>query len=375
MHTMCVDASETELGGLLSLTSGLDISNVPTGSIRILQHFQNFTSLTLGGTSCRAIFHSVVVRKAWDTNNPYLMHMVLAVSSAHLKRLHSDSSQMKLYREYSIAEAAHWQTGLQLYQKLLQRRRSEADTPLPDFDAALATTFLTIIFTFALDDEIPVDAYTGQDEEQFWYAINPLAATGGFRALRDVLGDFMYDSCWRLVLMGSDDSKGTFSNSEKRGIDGLPAALVDLCELHPDSSTENNEYYHIVRLLTPLLRLDNDLNNFTKLIAFSGRTWPYFRPLLLRRDPRGLLLVSYWFALLGQLDQWWLKQRAKTECMAIVNYLSQLEDAKIAALLPFPASLGQADLSYLWDPHDTESNSAAIFERYFQKVMTRNSRL
>lgn len=276
---MCVDASETELGGLLSLTSGLHVSNVPTGSVRILHHFQTFTSLTLGGAACRAIFHSVIAKKAWDVTNPYLMHMVLAVSCAHLKRLHAEPSNMKLYQQYSIAEAAHWQRGLQLYQKLLQSRSNssgsrsssrrgspcpmresttwnedsagegaistpDANAPKLDFDATLATTFLTIIFTFALDDEIPLDAYTDEDEEKFRHAINPMAATGGFRALRDLFGDYMHDSCWKSVLMGSDDSKGTFSNSEQRGAEGLPAAFVDLCEIDANSNAENNEYYH-----------------------------------------------------------------------------------------------------------------------------------
>lgn len=247
--------------------------------------------------------------------------------------------------------------------------------PKLDFDATLATTFLTIIFTFALDDEIPLDAYTDGDEEKFRHAINPLAATGGFRALRDLFGDYMHDSCWKTVLMGSDDSKGTFSNSEQRGTEELPAAFVDLCELDSRSNAENNEYYHIVRLLAPLLRLDHDADNFTKLIAFCGRTWHYFRPLVLRRDPRGLLLLSYWFALLPQMDQWWLTQRAKTECMAILNYLSQIDDAQVNALLPFPASFGQEDLFYIFDPPSDDSDSATIFERYFQKAVTREPRI
>lgn len=395
---MCVDAAETDLSDLLSLTSGLDISNVPTGSVRVLQHFQNFTSLTLGGKACRTVFHSVVAKKAWDVSNPYLMHMVLAVSCAHLKRLYRDPEQIKLFQQYSIAEAAHWQRGLQLYQRLLRSSAQkeppaealqecslvesvessssrssspDADETRPDFDATLATTFLTIIFTFSLDDDIPPDAYTDDDDDKFRHAINPLAATGGFRALRGIFGDFMHDSAWRTVLIGSDDSKGTFSNSEQLGIKGLPPAFVELCDLDNGSNAENNEYYHIVRLLAPLLHLDHDSNNFTKLIAFSGRTWPFFRPLVFRKDPRGLLLLAYWFALLRQLDQWWLTLRARTECAAIVNYLSQVGDDDILALLPFPASFGASDLDYIWEYSDESEGSAKVFERYFDKSLGR----
>jgi hypothetical protein len=88
-------------------------------------------------------------------------------------------------------------------------------------------------------------------------------------------------------------------------VDGLPVAFVDLCDLDSASTNENNEYHYILRLLTPLLCLEPNLENFTKLIAFSGRVWPHFQPLILRKDPRGLLLVAYWFATLRQLEDQW----------------------------------------------------------------------
>lgn len=229
-----------DLDGLLENTSNLDISDDPTCNVRMLQHFSSFTSLTLGGAKCRAVMHSFVSQKAWD--HSFLMHLVLAVSSAHLKRLHSDASQLHLYQRFSIAEAGHWQAGLQLYRQAL------TTTGKPDFDATLATTFLTIIFTFSLDDDIPQDAYAGEDDEKLRHAINPLAATGGFRALRDVFGQFMKASVWKPVLAGSDDNQGTFSDGSRTGVDGLPTAFVDLCDMDSDSTNDNNEYHYIVSL-------------------------------------------------------------------------------------------------------------------------------
>jgi hypothetical protein len=203
MYSMSVDLVETDLDSLLDMSASLKISDDPTSNVRILQHFSSFTSLTLGGTKCRSVMHSFVSQKAWE--HAFLMHIVLAVSSAHLKRLHCDASQLRLHQQFSIAEAAHWQAGLQLYREVLA-------TGKPDFDATVATTFLTIIFTFALDDDIPQDAYSGGDEDKFRHAINPLAATGGFRALRILFGQFMNTSVWKVVLQGSDDDQGTFSD-------------------------------------------------------------------------------------------------------------------------------------------------------------------
>ena len=362
MYSMSVDLVETNLDGLLDMTSDLSISTEP---VRLLQHFQAFTSLTLGSSRCKEVMHSFVAQKAWQY--PYLMHIVMAMSSAHLKRLFADASQLRFHQQYSMTEATHWQTGLQLYREQISNPRK------PDFDATIATTFLTIIFTFSLDDEVPLDAYANQEDEKFWHAINPLAATGGFRAISGLFGEFMNDSIWRSVLMGSDDGQGTFSNGELSGIEGLPIAFIELCDLDDTSNGENNMYHHVVRLLTPLLHLEPKEDNFTKLMAFIGRTWPNFKPLIIGRDPRGLLLLSYWFALLRQVGQWWVTKRAKTECMAIVHHLSQLQNADITALLAFPASFGQADISCLWESPSSVCNSVNVFERYFQTVTHRPS--
>ena len=338
MYSMSVDLLGTDLDLLLAHDSPTNAVATASGNVRLLQHFQVITFLTLGGPRFTQVFQSSVKGKAWEL--PYLMHMTLAVSCAHLKRLVSRDVSPGLHQRYAIAEASHWQSGLQLYRQTLNGKTH-------DFDGTITATFLSIIFTFSLDDEIPQDSFAADDPEKLMHAINPLAAAGGFGALRDVLGERMLDSVWRSALMDSDDDKGTFS-TDTPGTAGLPSAFVNLCELHESSSSENNPYHTIVRLLAPLLRLKPASNNFTKLIAYSGRTWHYFRPLLLGKDPRALLLLSHWFALMRQIDQWWIITRARTECLAIVNYLCQLRDPKIVALLPFPASFGQADISYIW---------------------------
>ena len=169
----------------------------------------------------------------------------------------------------------------------------------------------------------------------------------------------MYDSIWKPVITQSDDVEGTFSNGIV-SIEGLPIAFVELCDITAVSSRASNDYTHIVRLLSPLLRLEPDPENFTKLISFSGRTWPEFRPLLLRKDPRALLLLSYWFALLRQIDQWWLIQRARTECVAITAYLNELRDPHISALLSFPKSFGHTGLSVIWEPLPVAASNLGV---------------
>jgi len=126
----------------------------------------------------------------------------------------------------------------------------------------------------------------------------------------------------------SGSEHGAFG-SERPGTDGLPAALVDLCGLNAESTSDSDEYHRVLRLLAPVLKI---------------------KPLLLRRDHRALLLVSYWFASLHQIDQWWLTARAKSSCAAIVAYLAQeSDDDRIHRLLEYPATFGRSGLSRIWE--------------------------
>ncbi|KAJ9618097.1 hypothetical protein H2203_009278 [Taxawa tesnikishii (nom. ined.)] len=346
MYSMSVDllASDlTTLCGASVLTSGL---NATAGDVRILQHFQTVTSLTMGGSLLRNVMHSAVAKTAWD--RPYLMHMVLAVSAAHMKWLTPASTQAKQHQEFAVSEAMHWQIGLELYQAELARKRPPPpNTICTDFDPLVSAAFLAVIITFALDKSIPIDALSSEESGSALQVLSPMAAAGGFSALRCILGEFDGTSDWAAVLMDSDDRSGTFTNTLP-GIDGLPAAFVSLCDLNSESTCENSPYHSILRRLAPLLRLVPDTENFGKLIAFIGRTWLDFRPLILRKDPRALLLLAWWLTLLGQVDQWWISERARSECAAIVHFLSTLRNPRIQALLPFPAPFGETNPSYIY---------------------------
>ena len=119
---------------------------------------------------------------------------------------------------------------------------------------------------------------------------------------------------------------------------GFPQHCCGFCGVNEHSTSVNNEYHRILQMLGPLLQLERGIRHFTKLVAFGGRSVHLFRPLLQRRDPKALLLLSYWFALLRQLDQWWLNIRVRSTCHAIVTYLRAMADPTMNALLSFPAS-------------------------------------
>lgn len=336
---------DTQLGALLLNCRRPSSAKSPTNNLnlRILQHFQAVTSRSIGSPTFQRLLHDNVSKRVWD--HPYLMHITLAVSAAHIRRLGVDSSTACASKRLLVLEAQHWQEALLLHRKELAQPDCTYDA---QYDARVETTFLAIIYLFALDDVLPINAFSAGTSDLLMRAISPLAVCSGFRALRITAGPRVYTSSWLPVLVATDDAHGTFS-SEAPGTQGIPSAFIQLCGLDASSTAENNDYHRILRLLTPILRLEPDVNNFAKLFSFAGRGWLNLKPLLLRKDHRALLLVSYWFALLHQIDQWWLTVRAKTECQAIVEYLSQSsEDVNLHRLLEYPATFGHSGLSTIW---------------------------
>ncbi|KAK4930041.1 hypothetical protein LTR49_003369 [Elasticomyces elasticus] len=301
----------------------------------LLHHFHNVTSTFLGSDECTTALQCITAAKVHS--HPFLMHMALTLASGHLKYLTARTT----HRYYALMETIHWQIGLRLYRQHL------ACPKRLDFDATIAGCVGAVFLAFATEKPLAVDAYVKGDRDAMQVIVGPLAAAGGFGSMKQVVGESMGDSLWRKLLRSTDDQLGSFTSHEK-GSQGLPLAFVELCEVDTLSHRGNNAYHHILRLLTPLLRLRPGEGYFGKLIAFSGRTWSAFKPLVLARDPRAPLLLSYWFALMARYGQWWIVRRAESECSAIVEYLSKSWNKRIDRLLAFPATFGNEGLDAIW---------------------------
>jgi len=342
MHTMSVESLENDIGELMKNTSEVLLPHPPARLFRMLQHFHTVTCLTLGGSTVQRVMHDYIVPTALQ--EPYLIHMVLAVAFGHLKHLESVSTESSQCHAYALAQAMHWQNGLELYRAALS---NVAQPGKHKGDAIIGTTFLAVICAHIMEDEVWFEEFVSNYDRAVTRILSPLAVSSGVKALNNTAGLFDSTVAFRSVLLEADDSMGTYT-CQDCGVDGLPPAFIKLCDLDEDSTPSNNPYHSIVRLLTPLLYLKPTKGHFQKLISFGGRTFDLFRPLLHIRDSKALLLLSYWLALLAQTDQWWLDIRARSQCSAIVHYLSTIPDSSIHALLAFPASFGKASLASLW---------------------------
>lgn len=103
------------------------------------------------------------------------------------------------------------------------------------------------------------------------------------------------------------------------------------------STVQNNPYLAPLRLLSPLCQTKCTIENLTSYFIFSSRFPDEFEALLRGKDPRALLLLAFWYGLIGVHDGWWTVKRAKIECTAICMLLEKDPDPRIRRLLSFPA--------------------------------------
>lgn len=334
-NSMAVTSAVYSLADLLATTTdGLsDTSSMK--DFRTLQHFHAITGATFGNSIMSRTMQDVVARSGFG--HSFLMHMALALSWAHQRYLHHLSNAIS--PRPSVDETHHWQQGLQLYQAEIARLMDLSPVHRCYTDDLIAGTFLTVIYTFALGDGLPL--MDGLAVEACGFA--PVAATRGFQALRIRLGGLQDHSSWLTAITTTGDY--LYQNHTKK----LPQAFATLCGLDEHSEADPSPYYDLVLHLGLLLRLRWSPDNMSNLFSFSGRLWAQLAPLIQKRDSRALLILSWWFTLLRQIGQWWVEERAMQACMAIVHHLAACTEPLMQRLLEFPASFGEADCTWIWD--------------------------
>lgn len=335
VNDLAVTSAACRLADLFATPVGNLSNQSSMRDFRALQHFHTITCATFGNSIMSRTMQRVVAQSG--LGNSFLMHMALALSGAHQRHLHHLKDAAN--ETTGVDEAHHWQRGLQLYQAEILRLIKLSPAEKCYTDDLIAATFLTVIYTFALGDGLPsIHDLAGEE-----YKFAPVAATRGFQALRIHLGGLQDHSSWLPAITATGDYLHQ-SDATK-----LPRAFAFLCGLNDSSTSETSPYYDLVLHLGLLLRLKWSPDNMSNLFSFSGRLWARLDPLVKVRDSRALLILSWWFALLRQIDQWWVKEKAMQACMAIVHRLSTSQEPLVQRLLEYPASFGEADCTWIWD--------------------------
>ncbi|KAK2803342.1 hypothetical protein FQN50_007001 [Emmonsiellopsis sp. PD_5] len=304
-------------------------------TVASLHHFISMAAeATTMSDAQRLVMTGDMIRLAFET--PYLMHALLGASTTHFKhQLPHDSS-------YNMSEAIHWQCAIRSYTREIVKPIDEHN-----MDPLMSTCMMLSLLSFTTYEYPPSESWVFSSDPN---ALNWLLVQSGLRFILGSLSrEQMSKSIWVPMFLESDDEHQTFNNSSP-GSEGLHPGLAELCEIEETTTGSTNPYHWPLRMLSPMLPLQPNKYSYSKLITFIGRLMPPYTDLLLKKDPRALLILSYWLAKMCEEKQWWLYARVHSECVAICLYLEYTsQDPRILDLLRYPAERCGYELNLVYE--------------------------
>ncbi|RAL00790.1 Zn(II)2Cys6 transcription factor domain-containing protein [Aspergillus ibericus CBS 121593] len=245
-------------------------------------------------------------------SHPFLMHIVLTMSSIHHRHLSlSESDHPRAF------EAHHTSQCVQLLSEKLAH-------PIPpeERDAVwIGATFLGIV-VFSLVSATTVEEVwplksdpsdlewvrMTKNKMSLWTLIDPLRDDGLFRGMAGEYEEMFEPTA-------TDAS--------------VPEPMARICHLDEFSTAENNPYFTALHTLLPLWDRSFEEQSRASVLAFPSQMTPAFRNLLHEKDSVALLLLALWYDIAGQVI-WWSRQRATVElesiCLYIQRYHPELQD-------------------------------------------------
>ncbi|BAE61385.1 unnamed protein product [Aspergillus oryzae RIB40] len=202
-----------------------------------------------------------------------------------------------------------------------------------NMDMLITSCILLGMFSFAAETTSPLDSWVFSDDP---ISMNWLSVQCGLRCLLEITKPWMDDSIWNEPFQESSNYE--YADDHRVGREDLDPELADLCDITDTTTEETNPYHWPLRMLCPLLRIPRHKCGASRITNFMGRLLSDFVNLLAAKEPRALLIMSYWLALMcTSVDEWWVGPRVTLECRAICMYLEACGDRRIVELLDFPA--------------------------------------
>ncbi|KAE8156869.1 hypothetical protein BDV40DRAFT_280026 [Aspergillus tamarii] len=238
---------------------------------------------------------------------PCLLYSIMAVASTHWAyTLPSDSRR-------TIIAARFRHKATRLY-----RQHLELPISRDNMDMLITSCMLVGMFSFSAETTSPLDSWVFSDDpvNMNWLSMN--------------------ESIWNEPFQESSNYE--YADDHRMGRENLDPDLADLCDITDTTTEETNPFHWPLRMLCPLLRIPRHKCGAPHITNFMGRLVPDFVNLLATKEPRTLLILSYWLALMcTSVDEGWVSPRVKLECQAICIYLEACGDGRIIELLDFPA--------------------------------------
>jgi hypothetical protein len=259
------------------------------------------------------------------------MRIILAVTATHDRYLlpAPDNTTKSVAEVYNAAQGA----GL-LSQKLSSPILYEDRDALWSSAAMLGIASMSSIDASTPAEAWPLKPHDPTDldwlnlsvgKKAIWRATNPLRPDSIFHPMADEYIEFM---------------KGP----PLREVSELAPDFIPLCSLDEPLAYCQNPYYSPVSMLSDLWQSKGTKVMIGRYMSFWGLMKPDFRSLLGCKDPRALLIMAYWYALLSS-TVWFITRRARLECLSICLYLEKYyaDDGEIQRMLWAPKAKCECD--------------------------------
>lgn len=255
------------------------------------------------------------------------MHVVMTVTAMHDRYINGPMSS-----KISAFEIYHWNRAMAMFKQKL-------DMPLTSADKD------PIWATYALLKGICLAHHDATCPEEAW----PLNSAGSspFDWIRLQYG---VHAVWQLIyplepnspfndLVKQISQRLVLPRSSVKESESVPPLMAELFELDESSDDLNNPYYRAVPIISSLMEIDCNEDTIFQFFRFSAQLHPDLRRLLFVKEPRALLLLASWYAMVcGAI--WHIRRRATIECQSICIYLERYhaDNVTLQQLLRFPKS-------------------------------------
>ena len=254
------------------------------------------------------------------------MHIIQTITEIHDRHLSSSFSRP------STTELYHWSQGIALF----NRKLSSPVRPHDHDPLVLTAAFLSTAAFSRIAASSPEEAWPLRQSEPL--DLKWLNIYHGKAIIRNMMVPSRTNSFFQALSQSTHLRTGFLDcPTSESGIWVMPPAFIRLYDLGNSSTAEKNPYHAPIEALIPLLHIESDQSNIPQFFLFANTIRNCFRDLLERKDPRALLLLSYWYATICR-SLWWMTRRATLECHAICMYLERHHngDKELMGLLQYP---------------------------------------
>ncbi|THV45183.1 hypothetical protein BGAL_0520g00050 [Botrytis galanthina] len=305
---------------------GDDISSfeLDRQSLDRLDRFRYRTVFTLGTPTAAGVFHEFAVLMACD--HPFLMHALQTLTACHDRYLtlhHTTSSRRTSTEAYHLSRVAS-----------LFNQKLCAPIANNDKDALWATAaLLGIIAISSIEASSPYEAWpltSSADTNLEW-----LLMSESKTVIFELTNPMRKDSIFHVLSV--DYNNAHDKRDGNLDLSSLPTHFVELFDLDEYATVDNNPYYLTLISLQRIINIECNRSAMLSFLGFLTSMSPKYKSLLKMKDPKALLLLSYWYAKVWRIV-WWVERRAILECQAICIYLDRYhrDDLLIQELLLFP---------------------------------------